>query len=62
MIKECEKNELQEKLTNLLRGLVENKYQGEERLFEYLKGDVENFVEYLKNGSKHGRLRRVLVL
>lgn len=62
MIKECEKNELQEKLINLLRCLVENKYQGDERLFEYLKGDVENFVEYLINGSRYDKLKRVLVI
>lgn len=61
-IKECKKNELQEKLTNLLRSLIENKYQGEERLFEYLNGDIENFVECLRNGSKYDKLKRVLVM
>ena len=56
------KEDIKEELFKLLGILIKSKYVGDERLFEYLSEDLEDFAVELINGAENGCLRRVVVL
>lgn len=53
-ILENDKNSLKEKLMRLLKILIEKQYQGNERLYEYLCHDMDDFAVELRLQQKYG--------